>query len=253
MGSQSVTNFSVVKMNRIRDLVKDYTPRSSGAGAQAAEIGAAAVGTLRSTSLKVPISPAKQKSPAGKGAGPPGARKATTPPTSEFDNALKSRSVEVGLSLILTMVEQLKKDPESVFEESGAARGLPPVVGICVFLKKAHSGILTKAQIQTESAFAANEAISKTIIDVVSRAFPREKEVVEIDWEKLAKAFKIVPQGEIITAYLENVAAALIDLVLDATRGRIPPARVDKIKQSVREHFVPEFVARIKRERMKHK
>ena len=71
MGSQSVTNFSVVKMNRIRDLVKDYTPRSSGAGAQAAEIGAAAVGTLRSTSLKVPISPQSKRVRLAKALGRP--------------------------------------------------------------------------------------------------------------------------------------------------------------------------------------
>jgi|GEM_PF-2721517 len=245
MGSQSVTNFSTVKMNRIRNLIRDYSPRSSEAADQAERIGAVAVGTLRSISKEIPGSSAKEKSKGREGAGASGVGKVTPEPTSDFEKTLKSLSVEAGLRLILTMIERLKKDPERVYRESGAP-ARHPVVGLSAFLRKMHEGILTKAQIQTESAFAANEAIPKTIIKVVSEEFPGEKEGADIDWTRVVEALKRTPKEKIVSAYYENVIAALIDLVLDATRGRIPPAHVETVKQSVREHFVPKLIAGIK-------
>lgn len=245
MGSQSVTNFTTVKMNRIRDLVKSYSPRGSQAAEQAVEIGAAAVGTLRTA-------PRKQRSEAGVG-GPPSAVVKATPPTSEFEKALNSESVKAGLSLIFTLIDQLKKDPEKIHRESAVVESRHPVVGISVFLKKMHESILTKAQLQTESAFAANEALPRTIIEVVSQQGPHGKEPVDVDWKSLVKALEGSPPDRIVKTYLENVASGLIDLVLDASRGRIPPDHIEKVKRSVREHFVPDLIARTKLKRKRRK
>jgi len=232
MGSQSVTDFSLVKMNRVRNLIKDYSPHSAGAVDQAREIGDAAVGTLRDM--------------AGKVRGVTGAGAALTTPVSQFKLAFESQSVDTGLGLLLTLAEQLKRDPNRVFEKSGVGDRTQPVARLSAFLRDAHTGILTKSQAETESAFAAYEAIPKTIIDVISRAFPREKEPVEVDREKLTKALTKVSREDIVNTYLENVAAALINLVLDATRSRVPPARVEELKEKIREHYVPKLVARLK-------
>jgi hypothetical protein len=231
-------------MNRIRNLVRDYSPRSSEAADQAEMIGAVAVGTLRS-SKDISASSAREKSKGREGGGASVVRKVTTEPTSDFEKTLKSLSVEAGLRLILTMIEHLRKDPERVFRESGAP-ARHPVVGISAFLRKMHEGILTKAQIQTESAFAANEAIPRTLIKVVSDKFEGEKEGADVDWPRLVEALKETPKEKIVRVYYENVIGALIDLVLDATRGRIPPTQVETVKQSVREHFVPKLIAGIK-------
>lgn len=214
MGSQSVTNFSAVRMKRIHDLVRDYSPGTGVAG-QAKRIGEAAVGTL------------------GKG------------PTHGFAQTLSNPSIETALALLMTLKREMEKNPEALYRASGVGVKRPPVLGISAFLKKAHAGLLTKSQAQTDSAFAANDAIPKTIIDVVSEKVTGKKEPIDVDPKKFAEVFQGTTQQEITTAFMENVTAALIDLVLDATRGRLPPRRVNEIKEKIREHFVPEFIEQL--------
>jgi hypothetical protein len=253
MGSQSVTNFPLLKMNQIQSLVKDYAPRRADSEMRAMKIGEAAVGTLRAATAAVEELANKEKGQAGKGSGAGGAIKTKAQPTSDFMQTLMSRSVEQGLGLILTLIEQMKKSPQRVYEESGAAHGRYPIARMGAFLRDAHSGLLTQAQTMTESAFAANEALPKTLFDIVSRKFPREKELVDLDTKKLTRAFKGISANEIVTIYLENVAAGLINLVLDASRGEIPPPRLEHVKQSVRDQFIPKLIAKVKRERKKQK
>jgi len=216
MGSQSVTDFSKAKKERIRDLIKDYSPDSPAAGSQASMIGAAAVGAL------------------GEG------------PTNKFLQALSSPSVGKALGLIMTFTDELKKDPQRLYQGMGVDdRVREPLGFVSAFLTKAHTDSISASQAETESAFAAKDAISKTIIDVVSRAFPREKEPIEISRKRFAKAFEKVKEREIATAFMRNVAAALIDQVLDASRGRFSPAAMAEIKRRIRERYVPEFVDRL--------
>lgn len=221
MGSQSVTNFSAAKQKRIRELIKDYSSDKTEAErqAQARAIGEAAVGLL------------------GKG------------PANEFLQALSSRSVETAIGLILYLAEGLKKDPQRIYEKYGIAQETQPVESFSAKLTEGLETILSASQTKTDTTDAVKEAIPKTVIDVVSHAFPREKEPVDVDLNKFAEAFKKVGREEIATAFMENVAGELINKVLDATRGRFHPGQVDKIKQGVRKRFVPEFIQRFKRGR----
>lgn len=251
MGSQSVTNFSAVRMKRIRELVKDYSPKSRGAEEQAREIGAAAVGTLSTArATQVPTLGKSPKRSRAQSSAAGGSGSAAGRPANEFLQALSSRSVESALKLIVTFAEELKKsrNPERVFEKYGVEPDERQPLGIVVSarLTKAHADRLSATQAETESAFASRDAISKTIIDVVSRAFPREREPVDVDRQKFAEAFRRVPPQEIVTTFMENVTASLINLVLDATRGSLPPAHVAEIKDRVRKRFVPEFIERLK-------
>jgi hypothetical protein len=244
MGSQSVTNFSAVRMKRIRQLVKDYSPGSRKADQQAIEIGAAAVGTLSGAAGRTP--PAKGKE--GTGAGVSGVV-ATGPPANEFLQALSSRSVENAIDLMMSFADEMRKarNVQEVYEKYGVeTEKQQPFGAVSAFLTKAHSDRLSSTQEDTESAFAARDAIPKTIINVISSAFPREQEPVEVDRRKFADAFRKVESKEIITTLMENVTAALINLVLDATRGSLSTEKAAEIKRNVREHFVPKFVQRLK-------
>jgi hypothetical protein len=214
VGSQSVTDFSKAKKDRIRDLIKEYSPETAKGKGMAAEIGAAAVGTL------------------AKG------------PTNEFLQAISSPSVETALGLIITLADRLREDPSGLYEEIGVTAP-EPLGFVSAFLTRAHTDRLSANQAETESAFAAKDAIPKTIIDVVSRAFPHEKEPVEINRKKFAQAFQKVEQKEIVKAFMRNVAAGLIDQVLDATRGRFSPGVMAELKRRIREDYVPEFVEQL--------
>src|SRR6266498_2965449 len=212
MGSQSVTNFSEVRMKRIRSLVKDYSPKSSGAKTQAREIGAAAVGTLGPFSAKI-TPPATKRKKRGQGAGAAGG--VALRPGNEFLQALSSPSVRDALELITSFADELKKarDPKKVYDKYDIGTEIQRPLGkISALLTKAHSDSLSATQAETDSAFAAKDAIAKTMIDVVSRAFPQTP-AMDIDREKLAEAIKHTKREEIVTAFMENVVGALIDLV----------------------------------------
>jgi hypothetical protein len=219
MGSQSVTDFSTAKKKLIRELVGSYSPHSSKAEKQASDIAAAAVGTL-----------AGEKN--------------------EFLQAMSSRSVETGLDLITFFADELRaaKDPEQVYEKYGVGSEKRQPSGIVsALLTNALSYHLTTAQKETESAFAAKDAIPKTIIDVVSRAFQQKKEPTDVNRQEFAEAFRKVRREDIATAFMQNVASALINLALDATRGPTSPARVAELKKRIRRDFVPELVHRLLR------
>lgn len=240
MGSQSVTNFSNVRMKNIRAVMRDYySPKDSVTRTQAKDIGAAAV----ALGIKAPASPRGQKGGGGTGTG------TALRPANEFLQALSSPSVSTAFGLITSFADALKKakDPERVYKKYGlAAEVQRPLPEISAFLTKAHSDSLSAIQGETESAFAAKDAIAKTVIDVVSRAVPGAQ-AAEVDREKLAEVFKNASREEIATAFMRNVASALINLVIDATRGKLSTAQTAELKQKVREEFVPEFIEQIKK------
>jgi len=220
MGSQSVSDFSPTKKKRIRELMEGYSFDSPTAETEASKIGAAAVGTLgRDT-------------------------------TNEFLQALSSLSVETALRLIKRLAEDLKskEDLQEKYKSYGVGPKVQkPLLTVSRFLVKEHSDRLSAIQARTDSAFAAVDAISRTIIDVVSHAFPQEKEPVEVNREKFAKAFEETKLEDVYTAFVENVAGALINRALDSTRVSLSPALVSDIKQKIRKHFVPEFVEKLRK------
>lgn len=236
MGSQSVINFSEVRMNRIQRLVKDYSPQSPKAAELAREIGVAAL-------------PPSEKSAAptkGKKAGAgEGGMLATGQPTNSFLQALSSPTVETAVGLLVYLIDELKKNPKGAFKKYGISES-DPVGNIGRIARSAYENELSKSQAETDISFAAKDAIPQTIIDAVSKALPREKEPAEVDRDRLAKAFKRVDREDVVTAFLENVVSAFISQALDAARGPIPQSRVDQVKQNIRERFVPKFIEEFK-------
>lgn len=214
MGSQSVTDFSAAKKKHIRKLLRSYSPSSADAETQAKRIGALAIGTLAGGA------------------------------TNEFFQALSSGSVDKAVDLIKVLAKQMKENPQQVYKDTGVEGPMARPVGtVSAFLTKALTNLLTASQGETESAFAAKDAIPKTIIDVVSAAFPYEKEPADVDPQKFAQAFRKVTREHMTTRFVENVASSLINLVLDASRGRaIEPREAHDLKQRIRERFVPELI-----------
>jgi len=248
MGSQSVTNFSAVRMKRIREFVKDYSAKNKDVETQVRKIGAAVVGTSEKTEEPVRAqSGTKRKGTTGVAVGPGGS--VVGLPSNEFLQALASPSVKSARDLIINLAKEIKeaKDLEEVYEKYGIKRETARPLGkVSAGLRKTHSDTLSANQAETESAFAAQDAISKTVMDIVGAAFPTEKEPVDIDRMKLTEALRKVSPEKIVTAYMENVAAALINLILDATRGSLPPARIAEIKRRIRERYVPELIEQLK-------
>src|SRR6266404_4115348 len=142
MGSQSVTNFSDVRMKRIQSLVKDYSPKSPKAETHVSEIGAAAI-TLGTSSTKIP---AKQRAKKGKGGEGAGSTIASRP-ANEFLQALSSRSVETAIGLILYLADELKKHPTQAYEEYDV--GAKPLGSLSNVLASTFEGMLSKSQEKT--------------------------------------------------------------------------------------------------------
>lgn len=237
MGSQSVTNFSEVRMKRIQSLVKDYSPKSSKAPDQVAEIGKAAI-TLGASS---PAIPKKRRAKGRKGKGEGGiAATIGSRPANEFLQALSSRSVETALGLILYLADELKRQPDEAYQKYEVSER--PLGSLGNVLATAFENMLSKSQEKTDASFAVKEAIPKTMIDIISRAFPREREPADVDRKKFAEAFSKVDREDVITAFLENVAGSLINQVIEATRGSLSPRRVEEVKQKVRQDFVPKII-----------
>jgi len=248
MGSQSVTNFSALRMKRIASLVKDYySPQSPRSDAQAKAIGAAAVGTLAATTGKdvVRSKGAQKGGGGGQGGGAVGVGIGET--SNEFLQALASHRVENAINLIKTLAKELKEaeNPETVYEKYGIAERAP-LEAVSRLLTTALSEHLG-SQAETDLGFAARDAILRTIIDIVSVAFPHGPEPAKVDRRKFAQAFKKLSQEQIGTVFLQNAASALVNLVLDATRGPISRSRMAEIEQRVRESFIPEFIEELKR------
>ena len=241
MGSQSVINFSTVRMNRIQNLVKDYSPQSPQAATQAWAIGAAAIGAPAPSAE--PAAPPKAKKKRGAGEG--GAA-AVGRPTNSFLQALSSPTVATAVGILAFLVDQLERNPVKFYEEYGISED-HPVSNIGRVARSAYENELSKSQAETDLSFAAKDAIPQAIIDAVARAFPREKDPAEVDRKRLAQAFKLVDREDVVTAFLENVASALINQALDAARGPLPKKRVDLVKQDIRERFVPKFIEEFKR------
>lgn len=240
MGSQSVINFSTVRMNRIQNLVKDYSPQSPKAGAQAREIGAAAIGTSAPSPETAAPAKGKKKSGAGEGGATVVGR-----PTNSFLQALSSPTVETAVGILVYLVNELEKNPKKFYEKYGISEN-DPVGNIGRVARSAYENELSKSQAETDLSFAAKDAIPQAIIDAVARAFPREKEPADVDRKRLAEAFKRVNREDVITTFLENVASGLINQALDASRGSLPKSRIELVKRNIRERFVPEFIKEFK-------
>jgi hypothetical protein len=246
MGSQSVTNFSEVRMKKIRSLVRDYSDTGADAPTRARQIGAAAVGAVTGAPAEVvPRKTKKRKRKGGEG-GATGAAE-TLKPTNEFLQALTSHRVKEAIDLFMDFANELQqaKDPETVYAQYGirldAKEPLNAASGVLGIKLSEKLG----PQAKTDLGFAGQDAITKTVIDVVRTRFPQESNPAKIDRKRFAQAFKDLGPGKVLTLFLQNVASALVNLALDATRTRLSKPEMERVKQKVREEFIPEFIEQL--------
>lgn len=193
MGSQNVTNFSAAKMARVRGAIKDYASQSP-VPKMAWEAAATAIGPLNKSN--------------------------------SFIQGLSSPSVERGLDLLISLAEDFRKargrkDLEKVLQKHNVdpktRSPLPPLISADVTKKLGDK--LSASSGRTDPATAAQDAITRTVIDVLAETIPREK-VNAASPEQIAKAFGKVGERGLTEIFIKNILSSLMGLTFDAARGR---------------------------------
>jgi len=207
MGSQNVTDFSKAKKSRIRDALKHYT--SGAAGAELAwEAAATALGPLTKSN--------------------------------PFVQGLSSSSVDNALDLLISLTEEFKRSKgreelaQVLQKHNIDPKVQKPLLRLTSEMTKSLSDLLSSRQGESDSAFAAKDAIPKTIIDVLSEVLPREKADTASP-EEISRAFAKVGESGLAEIFFRNVFSSLMKLALDASRGRVPPEVIEKIIEETKD------------------
>jgi hypothetical protein len=201
MGSQNVTDFSQTKKTRIRDAIKQYAS-ASPVPEQAWLAATTAIGPLTKSN--------------------------------PFVQSLSSPSVSNALDLLISLAEDFsiakrRSDLEEVLQKHHVDPNVQkPLVQLAAEMTKSLSNRLTDRQEETDSAFAAKDAVAKTVIDVLSETMPREK-VDSASPEQISKAFEKVGQNGIAEIFFRNILSSLMRLAFDSARGRVSPNVVAQI------------------------
>jgi hypothetical protein len=201
MGSQNVTDFSKPRKARIHDFIKDYAAKTLGPE-HVWEAATTAIGPLTKSN--------------------------------PFVQSLSSSSVENALDLLIGLYEDFRKsktprDVEEVLEEHNVDPKIKrPLLRLTAEMTKSLSDILSARQEESDAAFAAKDAIAKTVIDVLAQSMPRDK-VDTATPRQISEAFEKVGQSGVAEVFFKNVLISLMGLSLDASRGKIPRAVVAKI------------------------
>ena len=218
MGSQGFAKFPQSKGSRIHDSMGDYSPRSSEAAEQAARAAATIIG---------PISK-----------------------TSPFVQCLSSLSVEKGLGYLLSFASQLnvkKASPSEALSLFGVnAANEYPTNEFSKNLLKQLREELTAQQRATESALAIEDAIPRSVRDILQMSM-KPTEAASATREQFAEAFRKVNSREIARIILKHVISSMINRAIDTARGDIGHAKADALKRKITQHFVPKLTKEIDR------
>lgn len=205
MGSQNVTNFSAVRMARIGNAIKDYASKIR-APEVAWEAAASAIGPLNKSN--------------------------------SFIQGLSSRSAERALNELISLAERFRsakgrKELEDVLKtysiDPKARKPLHNLISASVtetVLDK-----LSARSEKTDSATAAQDAITRTVIDVISESVPRKK-VDTASPEQIARAFEKVGKPGLTEIFLRNILSSLMGLTIDAARGEVGPRVAKQIVEA---------------------
>jgi hypothetical protein len=217
MGSQNVTNFSAKKAKRIRAPMEGFDSRSPQADLQAWFAAAEAVGEFNKSN--------------------------------PFVQCLTSASFETALRTIISLANNFKhKKPEQVLQQFNVdPANKQPLGELGARITQSFSEDLIATQQETKSAFAAKDAIPRTLIDVLSESIPREK-VASASPEQIAEAFKEVSARRVSTLFIQNEISSLFNMTLEAAaEGKIPPTTVAEIEERNHERLAAELSLEIDR------
>jgi len=195
MGSQSVTNFTRAKTKQaeLREAIKQYA-NVSPVPEMAWKAAATAIGPLNKSN--------------------------------PFIQGLSSASVERALDLLISLAEDFRKAKgrKSLDEvlnkhnvDPKTHEPLPPLISAEVTKKLGE--ILSASSGKTDPATAAQDAITRTVVDVVAEIVPRNK-VNAVSPEQIARAFAKVGDRGLTQIFVKNILSSLMGLSLDAVRTR---------------------------------
>src|SRR5712664_3986324 len=203
MGSQNVTDFDAVRKKSIRAEIQRYVSADP-----------------------------KEKQPFAAGA--IALDKITK--TSNFVQAISSPSVRNALELLVSLARELKRsdDPAQVLRKRGfVADSNQPLGMLIAEITKSLSERLNVKQQETDPAFAAKDAITRTVIEVLSKEIAPER-VDAPSAQEISRSFRKAGLDGLSTIFFENVITSLISMTLDAARGSTPRAVVREIVEANR-------------------
>jgi hypothetical protein len=200
MGSQNVTNFSKAKKERIHSRIRDFDPKSPDAGRQAAQAGAAAIGSLSKT--------------AG------------------FAQALTSTSAQVAANTMADLITAMKAG--GALDSWGVDPSDPrPFASLAAGLRQKFTEELNDSSRKTDSAAAAADALGATVLEVITSAFPRKREPSEVTRDELRQAIASAPEGIFSRVFTKNLLTSLVRETFDAARGKSRPELIDALMKAL--------------------
>lgn len=207
MGSQSVTNFSKDKKSAIRGAFQEFFSGEASRERVSAAVGAA-------------IGPLNKSNP--------------------FVQCLSSPSVKNGLGLLVTLGKNFQTlDPENALEEYEVDVDAPqPLFSLIARMTEGLAKELTATQEETDSAFAARDAITRTIIDAVSESAGEER-IARASPADISKAFKALDSEKLATMFFENLISSLLSLTLDAARVHVDDKDLRRLVKAAQARVLP--------------
>jgi hypothetical protein len=170
--------------------------------------------------------------------------------TNAFVQCLSSKNVESALKYLIEFSNKFKfKDAPPA--EILAGYGIPlstqrPLAMLIANVQKQLKEKWTAQQQATDSATALEDAIPRTIMDVLTRSMTRTA-AMSATRDQIAKGFAKIHAKEIARTLYENTIASLVDQALDAARGQIPPSHIQDLKNRIRQKFAPKLAGEIDR------
>lgn len=199
MGSQNVTNFAKVHMLRARNAFKPYAEEQP-------------TDKQAFTAITTAIGPLTKSHP--------------------FIKAVSSKGYETTLNLLLLFYDDLRKakQPKQLEEVLQKYNVDPkvrkPLLRLTSQMTEMLSSRLTSRQEESDAGPAAKDAVTKTLMDVLSQSM-RSADVESASPQQLLKAFQKIERDGLAEIFFRNVLSSLTMLYLDA--AKVPRATQEKV------------------------
>ena len=204
--------------------------------------------TIRASMREVSLTPipAKQNIPARVAANAIG----PVSKTSSFVQALSSASTKAGIKALLDFANQLKfsgVSDEDILEEYGVNPKLQRPAG--KFIDQAIEKLredLAASSLATDSAIAVEDALSKSVIELLRTYLPKA-EAMKANRDQFLQVFRKADDRTIENTVMKHVIGSLINRILDAARGDEMSQKAAAAKRQIGEGFVPKLSKEIDR------
>jgi len=168
--------------------------------------------------------------------------------SSAFIQCLSSASTQAGVDALIGFAEQLKfgdKPADEVLQDHGVDKSIrrPAAKFIEMAIEKLREDLAAQSR-STESAIAVEDALPKSVIDLL-RVYLPKAEAMTADRTQFIEVFRKADARKIENTVMHHVISSLIDRILDAARGDELGRKAAKAKRKISEDFVPKFNKKI--------